>query len=337
MGMLNEECSMSNVQCRKGDGMSEELRVTAGRIRGWQEERRISDSQMLREFPGLGSTKTYTRIVAGDVEDLDVERWARDYAAVWSLIQLLAESSAENEEIYADLTTVTDLRKAVADAMREGGNNRLVLVQGPSGSGKTTAARLLQAKYGARIVFAEANEIWKENANAMLGGILEALGARQPPIAVAAKFDLVVARLRESRCCLVMDEAHHLGPKTLNLVKSLLNQTPGEFVLLAMGTLWQRLETQAYAEARQLTQNRLSERLRFDGVEVADVERMLERRLGMNGDAKAVAKQLAPAARTHGHLAFVRLVCRQARKLAGKAEVTAEHVARAAALVAGSR
>lgn len=344
----HEKQAVSGVSCdswatKQGEGetMSEgtqaELHEVAGRIRGWQEERRLSDSQMLRDFPGLGSSKTYVRIVSGDCEELDCSRWLRDYAAVWSLIQLLAESSQENDEIYPDLTTVTDLRKAVADAMREGGNNRLVLVQGPSGSGKTTAARFLQAKYGARIVFCEATEIWKENMNAALAGICTALGVREPPMSVSARFDLAVTRLRESRCCLVVDEAHHLGPKTLNLVKSLLNQTPGEFVLLAMGTLWTRLETSAYAEARQLTQNRLSERLRYDGVEVTDVERVLERRLGMNGDAKAAAKSLAAAARSHGTLAFVRLVCRQARKLAGKEQATGEHVARAAALVAGSR
>jgi len=314
-----------------------ELSQIAAKIRGWQEERKLSDSQMLREFPGLGSTKTYTRIVAGDCEDLDCERWLRDYAAVWNLIQLLAESAAEQEEIYPDLTTVTDLRKAVADAMRETGNARLVLVQGPSGSGKTTAARFLQAKYGARIVICEATEIWKDNANAMLGGILQSLGTKQPPVSMAERFNLAVSRLAESRCCLVIDEAHHLGPRTLNLVKSIINQTPGEVVLLALGTLWQRLETQAYAEARQLTGNRLAERLRFEGVETADVERILERRLGMDGEAKAAAKALAQAARAHGNLAFVRLVCRQARRLAGNSRVTADHLARATALVAGTR
>jgi len=314
-----------------------DLFEVAGRVRGWQEERGLSDTQMLREYPGLGSTKTYTRLIAGDAEDLDAARWLKDYQAVWSLIQLLAEAQAENDDVYSDLTTVLDVRQAVAQAMKERGNNRLVLIQGPSGSGKTTAARMLQGKYGARIVICEANEIWKENANAMLGGILRALGVKQPPIPVAAKFELAVARLNDSRVCLVIDEAHHLGPRTLNLVKSLLNQTPGEFLLLAMGTLWNRLETQAYAEARQLTQNRLSERIRFDGVELADVEKMLERRLGLDGELKAVAVAIRQAAGGNGHLAFVRLVCRQARRLARGGTVTAETVSRAAALVSGSR
>lgn len=317
--------------------MKNELYEVAGKIRGYQEERKISDSEMLRRFAGLGSTKTYTRIVQDDTEDLDCERWLKDYAAVWSLIQTLEEAEGEDDPIYDDLTTVLDLRKAVADAMREKGNNRLVLVQGPSGSGKTTAARMLQARYGARIAFAEATEIWKENANAMLAGILRALGAKALPIPVAEKFEAAVARLNESRLCLVIDEAHHLGPRTLNLVKSLLNQTPGEIVLLAMATLWHRLETSAYAEAKQLTQNRLAERIRFEGLEQADVEKMLERRLGLNGEARAAAQAVLGAARANGNLAFAKLVCRRARKLAGKAEVTVETVARAAAAVAATR
>jgi len=320
------------------DGMRAELGDVAGRIRRWQEERKISDSQMLRDFAGLGSTKTYTRIVAGDVEDLDCERWARDYAAVWSLIGLLSEAQSDNDEIYSDLTTVIDLRKAVADAMRERGNNRLVLVQGPSGSGKTTAARFLCAKYGARIQLCEATEIWKENMNAMLAALLATFGVKHAPSSCAEKFTALVEKMSAARVCVVIDEAHHLGPKTLNLVKSLINQTPGEIVLLAMGTLWNRLETQAYSEARQLTHNRLAERIRFDGAAQADVEKMLERRLGLGGaDRAAAAHAVRQGGGNVGNLSYVRMVCKQARKLAGKGAVTVETVARAAAQVSETR
>jgi type II secretory pathway predicted ATPase ExeA len=315
-----------------------ELQETAGRIRAWQEERKISDSQMCRDFAGLGSTKTYTRIVAGDTEELDVDRWQRDYEAVWSLIQVLSESESDDDELYPDLTTVLDVRKAVADVMREKGNSRLVLVQGPSGSGKTTAAQLLRGRYGSRVVLCEATEIWKENMNAMLSAILSEFGVKNPKPSAAGKFETLIEKLGATRVCLVIDEAHHLGPKTLNLVKSLINQTPGEIVLLAMGTLWNRLETQAYAEARQLTHNRLSERIRFDGVEQVDVEKILERRLGLQGgDAKAAAQALRPLAANNGYLKFIRHVCRKAMKISGKSAVTLEMVQRAAAQVVGTR
>jgi DNA transposition AAA+ family ATPase len=322
-------------------GSEQELREIAAKIRGYQEKHRgsegkaISDTQMCKEFAGLGSTRQYTRILAGDFEEVDVETNLKDYRAVWNLIEMLQESEADDDPIYDDLSTVNDLRKAVAEVMREKGLNRYVHMQGPQGSGKTTAARMLQAKYGARIVICEATEIWKENMNAALGGILMALAVKEPPISVAEKFNRLVKELNETRVCLVIDEAHHLGPKTLNLVKSLLNQTPGEFVLLAMGTLWMKLEGKAYAEAWQLTKNRLSERIRLDGVETVDVARMASRRLGLTDEASH--KALAVAARQNGNLAFVKLVCRKAKKLAGRGEVTGETLAKAIGMVAASR
>jgi type II secretory pathway predicted ATPase ExeA len=312
-----------------------ELMTAAAAIRDYQTKTERSDNQMCKDFAGLGSTRQFTRILSGDLEEVDAETNLANYKAVLNLITLLAENEADDDPLYDDLSTVDDLRKAVAIAMREKGLNRYVHMQGPQGSGKTTAARMLQARYGARVAFCEATEIWKDNMNAALGGILVALGVRQPPIAVAAKFTRLVEKLNESRLCLVIDEAQHLGPKTINLVKSLVNQTPGEFVLLAMGTLWNRLETQAYSEALQLTKNRLSERIRLDGVETADVKKIIQRRLGL--DSEEAAKTLAASARQNGNLAFIKLVCRKARKLAGKGQVTPELLARATGVVAASR
>ena len=322
-------------------GNEQELRDIAAKIRSYQEKHRgtdgklISDNQMCKEFAGLGSTRQYTRILDGDLEEVDVESNLKDYRAVWNLIEMLKESEADDDPIYDDLSTVNDLRRAVAEAMREKGLNRYVHMQGPQGSGKTTAARLLQAKYGARIQICEATEIWKENMNAALGGILMALGVKEPPVSVAEKFNKLVEDLNKSRVCLVIDEAHHLGPKTLNLVKSLLNQTPGEFVLLAMGTLWNKLESKAYAEAWQLTKNRLSERIRLEGVETVDVQKIAARRLGL--DDEAAVKALAGAARQNGNLAFVKLVCRKAKKLSGRGAVTMETIHKAISTVTASR
>ena len=318
-------------------GTQQELVALAGKIRGYQEKEDLSDSQMCQNFAGLGSTRQYTRILSADLDEVDIEGNLANYKTVWSVIELMKEGAAEDEPIYDDLSTVTDLRKAVAQVMVEKGLNRYVHMQGPQGSGKTTAAKMLQAKYGARIVICEATEIWKENMNAALGKILEALGVKGAamPVAVSEKFNKAVELLSKRRICLVIDEGHHLGPKTINLVKSLLNQTPGEFVILAMGTLWNRLEKTAYAEAWQLTKNRLLERIRLEGVETSDVQKIVSRRLGLASDD--AAKALAALAVDNGNLSFVKLVCRKARKLAGKGDATTETLTKAAQLVAASR
>jgi len=88
-----------------------------------------------------------------------------------------------------------------------------------------------------------------------------------------------------------------------------------------------------------LTKNRMLERIRLDGVEAGDIAAVFERWLGMKADAAATsARGLVAKARQNGNMAFVKLVCRRARKVAGKGQdVTPEHVAKAAALVEGSR
>jgi type II secretory pathway predicted ATPase ExeA len=323
-----------------------ELGTLAARIREWQKCHADKDGKpytvtsFLRDYPALGSDRVYNRICADDLEDLDVDRWARDYGAVWALLQMQDECADRNDPVYDDLTVVIDLRKAVARVMRENGINRLVVMQMPQGCGKTTAAKLTAARFGARVVFAEATEIWRENPNAMLQGLLLALGVAEAsvPVSASGKWLELGKRLNERRVCLMIDEAHQLGLRTLNLVKSLINQTPGEIVLLAMDTLWRRLETAAYEEARQLTQNRLMERIRAEGANASDVALIIERRLGMkNGDAMKAAKAICEKGNRQGHLTFANLVCREAKERAKGQEVTLEMVANAVTRVAGMR
>jgi type II secretory pathway predicted ATPase ExeA len=222
--------------------------------------------------------------------------------------------------------------------MRERGNNRLVILQGPPGCGKSTATRALLERFGQRIVLAEADETWKDSLMAMLGGCLRALGVTVLPANSSERLRVLLEKLRERRVCLVIDESHHLGPRTLNIVKTIINQTPGEIVLSAQGTLFRRLELSAYEEARQLTQNRLAERVNLESVASADVELFLSRRLEWeNGEIKQAAQLLGEKAQGRGQFAFAKRVCQQARRLARKEPITLELFTRALAKTEAAR
>jgi len=117
--------------------------------------------------------------------------------------------------------------------------------------------------------------------------------------------------MKSSRRSLVIDEAHHLGPHCLNIIKSLVNRTEWGFVLMCIGTLWRKLERGAYEEARQLTTNRLAERIKLACPTERDCQRMLERRLGNLADLKASTAMVAKTASVHGGLGFVRDVCKR--------------------------
>ena len=302
-----------------------ELVAIAQAIREYQAARGLTDTALLKKFTGLGSTKTFGRIYAGDLADLDTERWLQEYRQVQTLIEALNGSETEEEPLYDDLTTCSKLRFAATDAMKERGNARLVIVQGPSGSGKTYSARALAFRFGTKIVLSEADETWKESPNNMLGGLLRAFGIKELPQSADQRLVKLLELLTAKDYVLVIDEAHHLGPRTLNLVKTILNKTLSVIVLCAMDTLFRRLEMNAYEEARQLTQNRLCERVTLSTLNPRDVEIFIEGRLEWhNGDLKKAVTATVNAATGRGYFAFVKAAVRHARRKFAKEPLTIE-------------
>ena len=305
---------------------------TARWIKRWQEDRRETNAGMIRRFPGLGSDKTFGKCVKGDLEGLDVERQLTRYQAVWALIE--AGGGGEKvgkEELYDDLSAAVQLRRAFLECSREGGNGRFILLQGDTGSGKTSAARSLQEKYGARILFVELSPVAGDSPFNFMLLLLKSMGIEDPPKNAVAAFHKAVSELNQRRRCVVVDELHHAGPKILNTIKSLVNSTPGEFVGLAMPTLWHRMEKAAFEECRQLTGNRLAERIRIERTNVGDLRKMVGRRLpGLKEEEREQAvKYLDQIAPGRGNLAFVRDVLRRAGEMAEGGEIALEDFAAA--------
>jgi hypothetical protein len=291
-----------------------ELKEIAAQIRDFQVAQGINDSDMLRHFAGLGSTKTYKLILEGATGGLNEDRWLLDYAAVLAQIEALAAGQTETEPLFDDLNGPTKLRSAFVDTMKETGNDRLIIIEGPSGAGKTKALLLLAAKFGAaRVKIIQANETWKDSPRAMLAAIAAALDIAALPVSTAELLNKVTAVLREGRVCLAVDEAQHLGPRTLNIVKTLINETPGEIVLAALNTLWRKLELAAYEECRQLTRNRMAARINLAELSEKDVAKLLGRQREWTGDMKPILHATIEYAYPKGHLAAVKRMLRAAR------------------------
>jgi hypothetical protein len=293
-----------------------ELRELGQKIRAWQTERGLSDTAMVKRFGGLGSTKTYTRVHAGDLAELDLDRQLANYRAVWALLESVEGGDERGEELYDDLSPVVQLKRAVFDVFRQTGNARFVLMEGDTGLGKSKARGLLIEKYGQRLLWVEATEVWNDSPGAFLAAVMVALGIREVPQMAVERLNRVLARLNETRVCLIVDELHHAGPRILNTLKTILNQSPGEVVGLAMPTLWRRIEREAYEEVRQLTGNRLAERIKL-ALRESDVAKLITRRVPEASDTvKEATRLLMDRAPRYGNLAFVSAVCSRVAELA---------------------
>lgn len=320
-----------------------ELRDLALRIAEWQETRKLSDAALLKLCPQLGSTKTYKRVLNphDDLAELDLENQLANFRTAWAWIESQVDEAEDgSDELYEDLWAAIQLRKAFTDTRSIESDARVILVLGASGMGKSAARRLLVEKYGTRLIWMEASVAWGDSPMAMLGVLLGMLGKKDKPSLQIDRLDQVVERLKDTRRCLLIEEAHHLGPRCLNLVKTLVNQTPGEFVLLGIHTLWRRLETKAYEEATQITGNRLAERIDLGSrVREKDVEKLLTRRVEWIDDAarKSAQHVVMAKADNYGRLAFVRDVCKRAAVKAGGKPVTAELFAEAISEEVASR
>lgn len=286
---------------------ADELVALATKVRDWQEAKKLSDAELLRKFAGLGSDKTYRRIRANDLAELDLERQLANYRAVWALIESLSGRERQIEELYEDLSTVVQLKRAMLDIIDCTTIRRVILIEAESGLGKSSSLTLLQRKYGQRLLVTEASQVWGDNPNSLLGEVLDALGVKEKPISRDARFEMAVRKLNASPTTLAIDEAHHMGPACLNTCKSLINRTPIQLILPALPTLWRRLERAAYEEVKQLLGNRLAERIKVGGIRESDVKKILLRRCCVEDarSAAAVFKE-APA---RGNLSFVAAVC----------------------------
>jgi DNA transposition AAA+ family ATPase len=308
-----------------------EIVEIATRIGEWQARHGLSDSALLRAYPDLGSSKTWWAAKKGELsEGYDLDEWLTKYRAAWTVIESIPESTPD-EDLYDDLSCVLALRRTLLETFAEADTGRVILVEGESGTGKTKALAIMRMKYGQRLTAIEASDAWGDNPMALLGSILIALGAKMQnlPAGRYERMEKVVELLREPRRCVAIDEGHHLGPHTLNTLKTLVNRTPGEFLVMAMPTLWRALERGAYEEARQLTRNRLAERVKL-GLNVRDVEKVVTRRVpALNGCAGQAAKMIAEKAAGFGNLAFVRDVCRRLVAMAQTGDLAIADVAKA--------
>lgn len=310
-----------------------ELHQLGSKIRDWQKSQlpELSDNKMISRFVGLGSTKTYLRVINGQTAELSIEKQLAAYRAVWQQIQ--EEAPKPVAEFRLDtLGTVAKARLACLEARSTQGNDRFVLIEGDTGCGKTMALKCIADKY-AGTVMVEASAAWKDSPSAFLTDIyIELGGDGNHTLSQPRLLREVIAILKRQRRIVCIDEGHEMQVQCLNTLRTLINKTECTFAVAAMHTLWERIANKAaYEETRQLVGNRLQRRVKLHRVSSVDAARLIQAITGIEGDpeSKDSTTVLAEAAallvrdcQRHGNLKFIARCAATAKSLAGDEPVT---------------
>ncbi|WP_395737437.1 AAA family ATPase [Prosthecobacter sp.] len=309
-----------------------QLLAFAKNIETYRADLGTSKAVLLRDYPELGSDKTYGKIINGNLGELDTEKWAAAYEHVWQQIQ--HDDQGADEGLIENLSAPVELCRSYLETRNEKGNARFILILADTGMGKSSAIKVMQSKpYGGLMVVVEASDAWK-GPKGTSGPLLHAIGTALGMHGLTTRRDAllndVMNKLRGQRRCLVIEEAHHLCPQGLNTIKTLINLTPVIVVATAIPVLWERVagSKAAWAEVKQLVGNRLAERIVLT-LGMDDVMAFLERR-GVNAwlnaaDMKKAAARLVEEARGFGNMKFIdRATTRFKREVAKGQDATLE-------------
>lgn len=307
------EASHPEFPAEQREALEAQLLAAARQIDSYRKARSSapSDRAWVREWPGLGSAKTWAKILKGDFDEVSVEAKLPDYRGTLTALAAQRRSYAA-EELYDDLAGAQAVILAALRMMHHHGKDRLLMIQGGSGSGKTSALDLLARGEGSgAMVRIEANDTWKSERVAM-HDILRALGEGEDAIkALGTTGDRLEAILtilnRRGRITLAIDEAHHCTGRVLNLFKTLLNRTECLLIMAGMATLLQKLRAAASEESKQLIHNRLFCSVHMAGPDDSGAAEFFRRRLKVAGAWKASTLATIAAAAAHaGHWSFLR-------------------------------
>ena len=326
----------------------EQLRALAREVQNYQLERDWSDAKLCKEIAHVGSTKTYKRILDADddLDELNVESQTRNYSAAVEYITALRTKDRPAEPEYEEFSNIRSVRAAVFRALQEDEEcvARLVIVEGNTATGKDAVRRNLLKVWPKITVAVEATELWRDSLAVPARTIYNALTivkqadkdtkeTPKPPRYPAEILAEVIGALKERRLVLIINEAHHLGPRGLNMVKTLLNQTPTVIVLECIPALLTRMLSGSYEEAIQLTGNRLCERVYLASPPANEILMMMEKRGVKFADAETknnAATMLAGEAPNFGNWRYVSQVTRKLIEAAKRGPVSTKAVTQAA-------
>lgn len=270
-----------------------------------QRSRRLSDRQMVTEFPDLGSSKTWkSRLVEGDYGGLNPERTLerlRRFAAI-------LDGNTPDAVFWRELPFAQEVTARVGALERTTNDRRILVVLAPNGCGKTSVARYMVHQSRSQRCYCRLRPAWRNKAIHINNGLAHALGAADNSNNAAEAEQRVIGLLSGQPRTVFLDQAHEGGPALMHLLRVLVDETGSRFVYLGYNTAFRRVQsanTDALIEAQAFL-GRCQKpifNLYADGTQARDAIVYLQRAAGVSeGVAKGIASRITPVLGAHTNL-----------------------------------
>lgn len=284
----------------------EEIKAIVGRLAEIQGARGLSDSQLKREYPDIGSTKTWrSRLLAGKLEELNIDRTLLRLRRVASIL----DGGSPDEVYYPDMGFAKEMTRRLALLEHQTNDRRILVCLAPNGCGKSAFARWAVAQKRAQRTYVRIRPTWRNKKMHICAGIAKALGKATPSTNVATVENLVIETLNEGEPRTVfIDQAHEGGVELMHEMRAFVDETPARFVYLAYPTAYNRVQTgttDALIEAKAFLGRCLKPP--FDlyraGIAATDVQTYLQTVAGLSRSlAESVSVKVLPVLRAHTNL-----------------------------------
>lgn len=273
------------------------VRAVVARLCEIQNGRRLSDRQLVNEYPDLGSTKTWRqRLVAFDWQSLNPDR----IPIRMTRIAAILDGGSPDTPFFKEMPFARELTALLGALERSTSDRRILVALAPNGCGKTTVAKWAVAQSPSSRAYCRIRPAWRNKELHICNGILRALGSDEAHANASEAEQALINMLSGQGRTIFVDQAHEGGPALMHLLRALVDETPARWVYLGYDTAFRRVQmanTDAMIEAQAFLGRCLKPIFNVyrTGTQVRDVTVYLQRSGGLTQTtAQSVAQRITP-------------------------------------------
>lgn len=306
-----------------------ELKLWVARMAEIQRVRKLTDKQMVKEYPDLGSTKTWTdRLLGGLWSELKLDRWI----LIARRVNTILDGFTPDETFYPTMPFAAEMDARLLQLELQTNDRRILVCLAPTGTGKSAFTRWAVLRPGTRRACLRLRPTKRNKFLHIYREIGRACGTDITTSNVSAAEDAVITLLQSSPRTLFLDQAHEGGVVMMHILRALVDETPSRFVYLAYNTAYRNVlngSTDAMTEAKAFIGRCIKPA--FDlykaGTRLEDVKFFLQRDAGLDKNAaESISPCILPVLQRHTNLRLLEDAIVEAREASKNDEPEPDHI-----------